>query len=159
MLPCYSRARKAGLWAGRGCQVLMPTLLVGGSLIQQSWGHPGFLFFLRPCGPPLTILCPDPGLLGLKVMSLFCPQNLPFYGESSGWGFPQTQLSSPNIDCLHTGKLEISFLLISPRFLAGWITGQEVWVSRDGTGEGCWLSSWLGQQREEAAGYVGCKPH
>lgn len=63
------------------------------------------------------------------------------------------QLSSQNIDCLHRGKLEISFLLTHPRLLAGCISGQEVWVSRDSTGEGCWL----GQQREEAAGYVACK--
>lgn len=44
------------------------------------------------------------------------------------------QLSSQNIDCLHTGKLEISFLLIRPRFLAGCVTGQEVWVSREHRG-------------------------
>lgn len=69
------------------------------------------------------------------------------------------QLASQNIDCLHTGKLEISFLLIIPGFLVGCIPGQEVWVSRDSTGGGgCWLSSWLGQEREEAAGYV-ANPH
>lgn len=31
-------------------------------------------------------------------------------------------------------------------------------MSRKGTGEGCWLSRWLVQEREEAAGSVACKP-
>lgn len=74
MLPCYSWARKAGLCAGRGCQIFMPTLLVGGGLIQQSWGHSGFLFFLRPCVLSLSILCSDPGLLGLKGCLCFVPR-------------------------------------------------------------------------------------
>lgn len=86
VLPCYSQARKAGLWAGRGCQIFMPALSVGEGLIQQIWGLPGFLLLLHPCSPSLSILCPDPGLPGLKVVSLFCPQNLPFYVGSLGWG-------------------------------------------------------------------------
>lgn len=52
----------------------MPTLLVGGGLIQQSWGHSGFLFFLHPCVSSLSILCPDPGLLGLKGCLCFVPR-------------------------------------------------------------------------------------
>lgn len=40
VLPYYSQARKAGLWAGSGCQIFMPALSVGEGLIQQGWVGP-----------------------------------------------------------------------------------------------------------------------
>ena len=57
------------------------------------------------------------------------------------------QLASQNIDCLHTGKLEISFLLIIPGFLVGCIPGRK--FGCPGTAQGRAAGSVVGWGRKE----------
>lgn len=60
---------------------------LGGWRLDPAELGPSRLPILSPslCSLAST-LCPDPGLLGFKVMSLICPQNLPFFHREFGVG-------------------------------------------------------------------------
>lgn len=109
----------------------MPTLLVGGGLIQPGWGLSVFLFLLHPCGlsfvPSVLFLALLLLTLSSSSQSDFSVLSLePSFFMGVGLDFPQMPLASQNTVCLHTGKLEISVLLLPPSSLQAASLGRKL---------------------------------